>query len=366
MNSKATVKKVRKRGFRDIAEAVGVSLATVSRVVNGSGRVNLEIQKKVREAALRLEIDFDSKNKNRTIAFVLGNRDMLHPFHARILVGAEDYCRARGWDLLFLTFKYAPNTPWRDLHLPGLMRRRDVARAIILAGTNSENLLEALTHRGTPFAVLGNNIVGPYLQGAYDTVYSDDLQGGYEMTRYLLSVNHRDICFVGNTQLPWYSRCYAGYARAMEDAHLTPRLASVESMDEQETGYLATKSILGRGVKISAIFAGTDPTARGVYKAASDLRLNIPLELSVVSCNNTYGAWLHPPLTSIREYPEQLGKRLVELVLGRITQPDRPAQQITVPTELVKRESCLPFGRNHEIESGQEAKTEDPASSPPY
>ncbi|MGH9469954.1 MAG: LacI family DNA-binding transcriptional regulator, partial [Terriglobia bacterium] len=155
---------------------------------------------------------------------------------------------------------------------------------------------------------------------------------------------HQEICFVGNLRLPWYARCHAGYERAMNEAGIEARVCSVESMDEQETGYLATKTVLARETKISAIFAGTDPTARGVYKAARDLRLKIPQDLSVVSCNNTYGAWLHPPLTSIREYPEQLGKRMVELALSRIAQPDRPAQQITVPTELIKRESCLPFG----------------------
>lgn len=341
--------KRRKKGLRDIAEAVSVSVATVSRVMNSSARVDPEIQKKVREAAAQLGIDFESKN--RTLAFVLGNREMRHPFHSHILLGAEDYCRERGWDLLFLTFQYTQNAPWKDLHLPQVMRRRDMARAIILAGTHSENLLEALTHRGAAFAVLGNNVVGPYRPDAYDMVFSDDTQGAYEMTRYLISLRHQDICFVGNLRLPWYARCHLGYERAMNEAGLAPRVCSVESSDEQETGYLATKSILSGERKISAIFAGTDPTARGVYKAAGDLRLRIPQDVSVVSCNNTYGAWLNPPLTSIREYPEQLGKRLVELALSRIAQPDRPSQQVTVPTELVKRESCVPFGAAYGAES---------------
>ena len=335
------------KGLRHVAEAAGVSVATVWRVSNGSSRVDPELRKSILAAASKLGIDLISRN--RTLAFVLANRNLLHPFHGHILVGAEDYARSRGWDMLFLRFSYSPDTPWKDIHLPPMLKRRDVAQGIILSGTNSQNLLEAQKRLGTPLAILGNNIVGSCPTGVYDMVFSDDIGGAHEMTRYLLSLGHRDIWFVGNTQLPWFARGYSGYKRAMEEeVSLTPHLATVESMDEQEIGYLATKSILGRGEKVSAIFAGTDPVARGVYKAAHDLRLRIPQDISVVGCNDIYGTWLHPGLTTIREFPEQLGKKMAELVLNRIFDPGHPAQEVTIPSEIVKRESCLPMARHRE------------------
>jgi len=336
------------KGLRHVAEAAGVSIATVWRVCNGSARVDPDLRKKIYAAASKLGIDLSSRSRNRTLAFVLANRDLFHPFHSHILIGAEDYARSRGWDMLFLRFKYPSEAPWKDIHLPPALRRRDVAQAIILAGTNSENLLEAEKHRGTPIATLGNNIVGSYPQGVYDIVFSDDIGGAHEITRYLLSLGHQDTWFVGNTQLPWFARCYSGYKRAMEEVSLKPHLTSVESMDEQEIGYLATKSIVGRGERVSAIFAGTDPVARGVYKAAHDLRLRIPQDISVVGCNDIYGTWLHPALTTIREFPEQLGKKMVELVLSRIADPSQPAQELTIPSEIVKRESCLPLTPHRE------------------
>src|ERR1700751_1839155 len=104
-------KKIHERrvGLRDIAIAAGVSVATVSRVLNGNNRVDPEIQKNVLNAAAELNFDFSQRVKPQAVAFFLCNRTMLHTFHSRILAGAEEYCAARGWDMLFLSFSYSPN-----------------------------------------------------------------------------------------------------------------------------------------------------------------------------------------------------------------------------------------------------------------
>ncbi|MGH9403652.1 MAG: LacI family DNA-binding transcriptional regulator [Terriglobia bacterium] len=328
--------------LRQLAETAGVSLATVSRIVNGSARVEGGLHDRVREAARQLGIDLHQANRSRSVAFVLSNREMLHSFHSRILVGAQNQCALRGWDMLFLSFSYAADVPAKDLRLPAVLRRRDVARAIILAGTNSQNLLVALRERGTPFAVLGNNVLGDAPASGGDTIYSDDMQGAYEMTRYLQSLHHRRIGYIGNNRLPWLERCAKGYSKAMQEAGLEPCEQDIDSASEQEIGYLGAKLILGRPERVTAIFAGADPIAAGVYKAAADCLLRIPEDLTVAGCNDTFGDLLHPRLTTIREFPEQLGKQLVDMALTRIEQPDLDPRRVTIPTELVKRESCHP------------------------
>lgn len=338
-----------KRTLRQLAEAAGVSLATVSRIVNGSARVGNELQVRVREAARQLGIDLHQANRSRSVAFVLSNREMLHSFHSRILVGAQNQCALRGWDLLFLSFRYEAGVPPKDLHLPAVLRRRDVARAVILAGNNSQNLMTALQDRGSPFAVLGNNLLGETPQSGGDLVYSDDVQGAYEMTRYMQSLRHRCIGYIGNNRLPWLERCARGYSKAMQEAGLQPCQQNVDSTSDQEIGYLGAKLLFSRPERVTAIFAGTDPIAAGVYKAAADCFLRIPEDLTVAGCNDTLGDLLHPRLTTIREFPEQLGKRLVDMVLTRIDQPDLAPRRVTIPTELVKRESCHPLLGNRGI-----------------
>lgn len=332
-----------KIGLREIAAEANVSVATVSRVLNGNNRVDPAIREVVLDAAAKLNVDLSQRNKTKALAFLLSNRAMLHAFHSRILLGAEAYCAANGWDMVFLSFNYSPHVPWKELHLPKVVQRHDVVRAVVLAGTNSENLLELLDHKGIAYSVLGNNVVGEPHSMKGDTVYSDDIQGGQEMTKYLISLGHRDIWFVGNVRLPWFARHYDGYRRAMTAAGLLPRLSGLEFEDETEMGYINTKSLLARSEPCTAILAGNDQTAHGVYKGLRDSGLKVPDDVSVAGCDDTGSTWLYPGLTTTREFPEQLGQQMVKLVLNRIAQPNLAPQVVTIPTELIKRESCKPL-----------------------
>lgn len=323
-----------------MAAVAGVSVATVSRALNGNSRVDPAIRAKVLAAAAKLDLDLSQRNRTKALAFLFCNRTMLHAFHSRILIGAEEHCAEHGWDMIFLSFNYSPQIPWKDLHLPNVVQRRDVVRAVILAGTNFTNLIQLLEHRGVTFVALGNNLINPPQKLLHDVVFSDDVQGAYDITRHLIGIGHRHICFVGNLQLPWFSRCYSGYAKAMKDAGLEPRHSVIRSENDAEIGYLGTKALLASKEPVTAIFAGNDPSAHGVYKALRDSGLKIPDDISVAGCNDTVGGWLYPGLTTIREFPEQLGRNMVELLLKRIATPGEAPRSVTVPTELIKRDSC--------------------------
>jgi DNA-binding LacI/PurR family transcriptional regulator len=291
--------------------------------------------------ARKLGFDLSKRYKNKTLAFLLSNREMLHAFHSRILSGAEVQCTVRGWDMVFLSYRYSQHTPWNELHLPRIIGRSDLIRGVILAGANSTNLLELLRHKGIAFSVLGNNVIG---EGArleeYDAVYTDDIHGGLDATQHLLRLGHRHIWFVGNNRLPWFARFLEGYRRAMSEAGEPARENSVDSEDDAECGYLGTKSLLARGEEITAIIAGNDQIAGGVYKALRDKGLSVPKDISVVGCDDTVGTWLYPALSTTREFPELIGKNLVEMILRRIEAPDQKPQRITVPTEFIRRDSC--------------------------
>lgn len=329
-----------KLGLREIASAAHVSVATVSRVLNGSNHVDPDLQRNVLKAAARIGVDLSQRNKAKALAFLLSNRTVMHSFHSRILLGAEAYCAEHGWDMVFLSFAYSRTVPWKELHLPKAVQHRDIVRAVILAGSTSTNLLELLNNKGITHVVLGNNVIGEHQALNTDTVLSDDILGSEDIVRYLINLGHRHIWFVGNTRLPWFARCYEGYSRAMLDAGLMPQQSSIDSEDDNESGYLGVKSLFGRKEPVTAIFAGNDQTAHGVYKGVRDTGLRIPDDISVVGCDDTVGALLYPRLTTIREFPEQIGKRMVELILNRIADPMLKPQSVTIPTELIMRESC--------------------------
>jgi LacI family transcriptional regulator len=325
--------------LQDVARIANVSTATVSRVANGNHQVDAKLQTRVLAAARQLGLDLTSSRKNRNIAFILGNRNVLNEFQSQVLLGVEGYCAQRGWDLQFISFISDMGGPDRKLQLPQALTRQDRVGGVILSGTHSANILSALRELRIPFSVMGNNIVGDWKPEECDCVTSDDVRGASEITQYLISQGHQAIYFIGDQRLPWYARCAEGYRRIMKDAGLEPRFSEIHSED-RELGYLAAKSLLVSGGRPTAIFAGNDQAAAGVYEALQESGIRIPDDISVVGFNDTMGSVLHPALTTAREFSKEQGRHLAELVLRRIESPEKPPQHIVIPTALIRRDSA--------------------------
>jgi len=298
----------------------------------------------VRKAADKLGLNLEARRKSRSriIAFLLANRDVLHNFQARVLLGAEIYCTQCNWELLFMSFRYEPELPASALHLPQLLSNRTHAQAVILGGNNSPNLFAALNERRIPFSVLGNNVIGKWTPQNCDIVYSGDVSGACEATMYLIAQGHRRIGFVGNLRLPWYERCFSGYARAMAESNLPTICADIRS-DGSQLGYLATKSFLAKPSPPTAVLAGTDPIASGIYTALRELGRSVPGDMSIMGFNDTLGTLMSPPLTTMREFPEEIGRHMAEFALSRIENPDLAPREMTIPTQLMLRESVATY-----------------------
>jgi DNA-binding LacI/PurR family transcriptional regulator len=327
-----------KTTLHDIAKLANVSAATVSRVVNGNPQVDPEIQGRVHAAARQLGVNLVSTRKNRVIAFVLGNRDNLNEFQSRILLGAEAHCNQHGWDLQFISFRCDLSAPAGNLRLPPALTRKDRVSGVILSGTHSVSILSALHDLRVPFSIAGNNIIGDWNPEDYDCVATDDLRGAAEVTQYLISMGHRKIWFIGDQSLPWYARCARGYTRTMTEAGIEPHYSEIRS-DDRELGYLAVKSLIAKHETPTAVFAGNDQAASGVYRALQELGIKVPDDISVAGFNDTMGELLYPALTTVREFPRELGVHLAEFTLRRIQEPDIPPQQLLMPTELIRRDS---------------------------
>jgi DNA-binding LacI/PurR family transcriptional regulator len=263
-------------------------------------------------------------------------------------MGAQAYCTEYNYGLLFLPLQYPTDASPNKLSLPEILERRQVIAGTIVAGTNSRELLDLLTTRGIPWVVLGNNVMGELNEERSPAVFFDDIGGAYELTQYLQSLGHREIGFVGNLRLPWYARRFRGYKKAMEEAGLKVQINELSTGEGEEMGYLGTKRMLQQSSSLTAIFAGDDSSARGAYSAARDSGLTIPDDLSIAGFNDTTEASsLHPSLTSVHVFTEEVGRQLSELLLNRIARPDLTPKAITLPTQLVRRQSCGPARSNH-------------------
>ncbi len=341
-----------KARLADVARLAKVSPATVSRVANGNPQVDLEVQSKVYATARKLGIDLTLTRKNRTVAFVLGNRDTINEFQSKILLGAEAYCAQHLWDLQFISFRCDLNAPPANLRLPQALTRTNRPGGVILSGTHSVSIFAALRESRIPFSVVGNNIVGDWKPEEVDCVTTDDVRGAHEITKHLIDQGHRLIWFIGNMRLPWFARCARGYQEAMREAGLEPHFSEIYSED-RELGYLAAKSLLANGQRPTALFVGTDQAASGAYQALQQLGIRIPDDMSVAGFNDTLGEVMHPGLTTVCEFPKELGMHLAEFTLRRIQQPDLPPQQLMMPTELIRRESVRRIAAPADLAAGQ-------------
>jgi LacI family transcriptional regulator, galactose operon repressor len=282
----------------------------------------------------------------RTITFVLGNRDTVNEFQSKVLLGAEGFCTRHDWALHFVSFRSDLSAPSGSLTLPDVLTQGERTAGVILSGTHSASILAALSERGIPFSLVGNNIVGEWQPEQYDCVFTDDVRGSAEITRYLISQGHRSIWYIGNQRLPWFARCARGYLQAMKEADLEPRFSEIGSED-RELGYLAVKALLASGERPTALFVGTDQAASGVYQALQESGIRIPDDISVAGFNDTIGEVLHPGLTTVREFPKELGVHLAEFTIRRINEPTIDPQQLIMPTELIRRESVRPIVSGH-------------------
>ena len=132
----------------------------------------------------------------------------------------------------------------------------------------------------------------------------------------------------------------------MKEADLEPRFSEIGSED-RELGYLAAKALLATGERPTALFVGTDQAASGVYQALQESGIRIPDDISVAGFNDTIGEVLHPGLTTVREFPKELGVHLAEFAIRRIQEPNLPPQQLIMPTELIRRESVRQIAAGH-------------------
>jgi DNA-binding LacI/PurR family transcriptional regulator len=329
----------------DVAQKAGVSPATVSRIMNGRVQVSPETRERVVEAARRLGFDLEAEKKSRIIAFILSNRTVLHSFHSAVLMGAEDYCAAHDYGLLFLSLSYSIGLRGSDLALPEILQSRRAVSGVIVAGTNSPELLNLLTLRNMPWVALGNNIVGDTQALDGRMVHFDDLGGAYDLTRYLLSLGHQHIAFIGDLGLPWYARRFKGYCRAMEEAGLSVLSNDLTPRQPEEMGYVATRRMLQQRPSLTAAIAGDDSIAQGVYRAIRDSGLSIPRDMSVAGFNDSIEAvLLDPPLTSVRVFPDELGRHLAEALLMQLQVSGQDFGVIILPTQLVRRGSCASVG----------------------
>ncbi len=353
--------------IKEVARKAGVGIATVSRVLNSSARVDPKTHARVTAVIRRLGYRPNAQGRRlvkraaEMVCFILSNRDFVNPFHSGILCGAERFLAQAGHDVVFSSLRYSSSTPAAQLALPRIVTHRGIADGFILSGTIYPNLLEAVEELRAPYVLFGNNIVGGDPADrelrASDAVYYEDREASRALVELLVRHQHRAIWFAADLRMPWFYRRAASYRAVMQESGL-PVLEYTQPYQGDYRDYgvrygeEAMEHILGSGQPVTAVFAGNDGIAFGAWKALQRRGLRVPDDISLVGFDDVQEARLtEPPLTTVHVPTEQIGRECGQLLLEKLKARGRPLPSRMVPTTVVERGSVAAPGQVQSPES---------------
>jgi len=273
------------------------------------------------------------------VCFLLSNRDFLHPFHARILQGVESYASAVKQHVLFAALHYASRMAPERIDLPPVLQEHGLIDGVILAGTVYPNLLSKIRSIHMPCVVFSNNVIGLDGEGCFDAVGFDDINGTLRATRHVIEMGHRRIAFCGDISYPWIHRRFDGYREGMREGKLKPVLATARySQNFVDFGHQSIAGILSRKSRPTAIVAGNDEIAYGIWRSLSRRGLQVPDDISLVGFDDREEAVLmDPPLSTVRVHKEEVGETCMKMLLERLHHPHMAYSKRILPTEFVVR-----------------------------
>ena len=328
MNTKSTL--------IQIAQKAGVSIATVSRFLNDTGRVSPATRQKVLQAMQELEYDSTFSGPEtifRTLLVLVP--DFVNPFYASIIDGIQQTAHENRFEAFLVQTKDVYHNPRYYLNL---VKHGNFSGVLWLCSTPPTALLDMLEQQ-CPIVMCCE------YPADYDCSYVsvDDITAVYRAVKYLISTGCKKIGFVNCSLKYKYARHRRdGYLRALEDAGLSfnPEwYVTVPSVD-YTLAYSSAFQALSGGSVPDAFFACSDVYAAAVVNAAQKLGIRVPEELSVIGVDNVETSRMtRPTITTISQPGFQMGQQACSLLVERIGNPEMPHRQILLNTELIIRES---------------------------
>lgn len=328
-------------GMADVAQLAGVSIGTVSNVLNHPGRVSAATLERVERAMAMLSYQPNvlarslAAGSSRLLGLVL--TDLTNSLFIDIARGAETAAEIGSMALMMTN---SDGRLEREARYIETFAQSRVAG--VLLTLNDEQHFAALAARtpaDTPLVVL--NYEAPAAH--FCSVSVDNELGGYLATHHLIAIGRRRIAFVGGPDAlrPVQDRG-RGYHRALREVGLTPVVElmpdGVNRADGYEMGVRITE-LVGRG-EVDAVFAATDLLAAGIAQAAESRGVAIPADLAIVGYDNNHAAWDSPiPISTIAQPGEEMGRRGVEMIAAETQGGQHQHEASILPPTLVVRRS---------------------------
>jgi LacI family transcriptional regulator len=326
--------------IKEVARQAGVSIATVSRFLNGTGPVSEEASRRIREAAERLRYVPHGgarsliTNRTNTVGVILP--DIHGDYFSELLRGIDRASRRTGYHVLVSGY----HTDASEFDAVLRATRGRVDGLIVMSPELNARAFRASLPDLLPVVVLNSTTEGDDI----DSLSFDNYGGAVSMVRHLAAVGHRLIAFItgpeGNHDAHERLR---GYRDALRELGLPHSPQHELPGDFTETGgYRAGAQLLALAPRPDAVFAANDETAMGLTFALRDAGILVPRDISLAGFDDVpIARVMSPPLTSVRTSIVELGERAMQRVVEALANKSAHRRRVEVlPTELVVRESC--------------------------
>jgi LacI family transcriptional regulator, galactose operon repressor len=331
--------------IRDVASKAGVSVTTVSRVINGKDDISEETTKKVlavvRELGYASSLAARGMRSHRTNVIGLIMPDVASYYCQEIMRGVNRAIAKLDHDLIVYTSAVLDkeNVAQHERSYVALLNGSITDGAIVVTPTATQFTTHA------PLVIIDPNNETP----DYPAIIATNQEGALAAMNYLTDLGHRRIGYIaGRMELVSSNQRLQGYKEGLAAAGIPLNEDLIEIGDySTDTAVICARKLLSLPDRPTAIFAANDMSAMGVYQVAREFGLQISGDLSVIGFDNLReAAYLSPPLTTIDQTIEMMGtlatEMLVKLVKGEAL-PINPAEESNlykIPTQLVIRDSC--------------------------
>ncbi|HRR90894.1 MAG TPA: LacI family DNA-binding transcriptional regulator [bacterium] len=325
---------MRRVNIQEVAKEAGVSPSTVSRALNGFPGISEKTRERIVEIARKLNYRPNYRGQilttqnTKNIGLLI--TDITNPFFPELVMGAEEYASKSGYTVLLGNTSESEE---KETNYLDFFSRGPVDGIIISASRVSNEHIIMLAEEGLPIVVINRILEHPKIS----YVSTDMEKGGYLATMHLLRLGHSKIAFINGPKHSEVSqRRLEGYKKALKEVGVdyNPDLISF-NVPVSESGYKEAIKLLCTGEAPTAIFTYNDVMAFGVIKAAKELGIKIPEELSVVGFDDIFfSSFTDPPLTTIKQFKEELGRMAVEL-LFKLMEGER--ESLLIEPELIIR-----------------------------
>jgi LacI family transcriptional regulator len=335
----------RKPTIEDVAARAGVSISTVSRVVNQSVPVDPATEGRVREAIAELGYrpNLLARSFRQRVTHTIGLLvpDISNPFFAKVARAIEDAGFAAGYSVVLCNsdLSEVKQATYIDVLLAKGVDGLILISTGFIPPESGFDLIDRIRGAGVPCVVVDRDLG----ELPIDQVMVDNHQGGYTVGQYLLRLGHRRFaCVSGERDMAPSAGRIAGFLQALGDAEkLHPDVTLVTGNSHHEGGIAAAEELLRKGVEFTAVFAFNDLMAMGVIAALQRAGRRVPEDVSVVGFDDIpQTSAMFPSVTTIAQPTAELGQRSVELLLERIKNQTGPTQRLVLSTTLIERESC--------------------------